>query len=396
MADKSYKRNIIIAAGIIVLIILANIVGSLRQTASEQQLIESVFPPGQYSLHKENDNKWVIYDNNRDKPGFLYAGEGRGYNGMVGVLTHTDTTGNILGLELASHSETPSYIDRIINSGLLTQAGNINIREFAYDEPLDAVSGATITSNAIVIAVRHSYLDSEGLPREPFSGIVFGLNELFVILIMAAGASLAYIRPRKLQKTITWMLVVFTLVWLGFMNNQMLTLTRIAAILSGYLPDVTRELYLYLLLGGSIILILIFRRNVYCHSVCPFGSAQELLARVKPARSFKPSWYRKWKWVQWSAALLILLTAIAMNNPGLAQYAVFGVFFQFTGSTILFMILFVTIVLSLFIRRPWCRFACPIDGVFAYVRAFTGFSGASRQACKIKPDGTKSRKSCFI
>lgn len=375
MADQFRKRDIIIVAGIFVLIVLANIIGSHRHTASEQQLVESFFPAGQYNLHKENDNKWILYEGGPLPTGYLYIGEGKGYNGTVGVYAHTDTTGQIIDLELARHSETPSYVDRIISNGFLKRAVNFNIREFAHNEPLDAVSGATVTSNAILQAVRYSYLDGEELPYEDAAGIIFGINELFVIIILTAGALLAYIRPRRLQKAVIWMLLVFTLVWLGFMTNQTLTLSRIAAIISGYFPDPQRELYLYILLGGSILLIFTLRRNVYCHSVCPFGSAQELLAKVKPARSFRPSWYRKWKWVQWSVALLFLLTAITMNNPGLAQYGVFGVFFQLTGSSILFIILFVTIVFSLFIKRPWCRFACPIDGVLAYVRALRDAMG---------------------
>ena len=285
MAERLPERDIIIVAGIFVLIVLANIIGSHRHTASEQQLIESFFPPGQYNLHKENDNKWILYEGSPLPTGYLYTGEGRGYNGKVGVFAHTDTDGQIIGLELARHSETPSYVDRIKRDGFLGRVVNFNIREFAYDEPLDAVSGATVTCNAILEAVRYSYLEAEELPYEDAAGIVFGLSELFVIMILATGALLAYIRPRRLQKVVIWMLLVFTLVWLGFMTNQTLTLSRIAAILSGYFPDTRRELYLYILLGGSILLIFILRRNVYCHSVCPFGSAQELLAKVKPARS---------------------------------------------------------------------------------------------------------------
>ena len=63
--------------------------------------------------------------------------------------------------------------------------------------------------------MRHSYLEGEGLHHEPISGIVFGINELFVVLILATGALIAYIRPRSLQKAFIWILLIFTLVWLG-------------------------------------------------------------------------------------------------------------------------------------------------------------------------------------
>lgn len=141
MAEQLPKRNIIIVAGIIVSVVLANIIGSHNQAVSEQQLIESFFPSGQYSLYKENDNKWVIYDNNGDEPGLLYTGKGRGYNGTVGVLVRTDTLGQIIGMDMVNHSEAPSYVDRITSNGFLKRARNYNIREIAYDKPLDAVSG---------------------------------------------------------------------------------------------------------------------------------------------------------------------------------------------------------------------------------------------------------------
>ncbi len=118
MAEQLSKRNIIIVAGIIVLIVLANIIGSRIQTTSEQHIVESFFPPGQYTFQKENDNKWIIYDSSRDESGYLYMGEGKGYNGMVGVLARTDIYGHIVGLDLARHSETPSYVDRIISNNL--------------------------------------------------------------------------------------------------------------------------------------------------------------------------------------------------------------------------------------------------------------------------------------
>ena len=62
------------------------------------------------------------------------------------------------------------------------------------------------------------------------------------------------------------------------------------------------------------------------------------------------------------------MLAFLFRNPGISSYEVFGALFAFTGSTVLFALLGIVLVVSLFVKRPWCRYLCPLDPVYDFVR----------------------------
>jgi uncharacterized protein with FMN-binding domain len=75
----------------------------------------------------------------------VYRGAGRGYNGNINVEV-TVADGKIASVVILSHIEDQEYMDqavRVINSIINNQSTNV-----------DAVSGATYSSNGIVLAVR--------------------------------------------------------------------------------------------------------------------------------------------------------------------------------------------------------------------------------------------------
>ena len=59
----------------------------------------------------------------------------------------------------------------------------------------------------------------------------------------------------------------------------------------------------------------------------------------------------------------------ARRNPGVASYEVFGTLFALTGSSTLFAILGIVLVMSMFVKQPFCRYLCPIDPMFGLIAA---------------------------
>ena len=59
--------------------------------------------------------------------------------------------------------------------------------------------------------------------------------------------------------------------------------------------------------------------------------------------------------------------ALYLKNPGITSYEVFGAFFRLVGSDFMFILLGVVLILSLFLKRPWCSYLCPLRAVSDYV-----------------------------
>lgn len=366
LVNKVY-RNLLKVIVIAILILLASLIGRNRAQESQKQLITKYFPNTHYYLEPVNTSKWIVHSKSDEKDSYIYAGEGFGYNGKVSVLVQTCLDKIIYTVIPLVHHETPSFFKKLERNGFFDKMSGKEIKIFLENEPIDVISGATISSKAVMQAIQSSYSKAENIPISQSTYPVFGLLEILVLSLLISGLLIAKIKNRKLKRYFLWTSMILSFALLGLVYNQHITLSRISAILNGYFPSLYNELYFYILLFGSILIILFTRKNIYCHSVCPFGVAQAILAKTGNAKTFHPKYYKYLKLFQGLIALTVLLISLALNNPTLAQYEVFGAFFQLTANSILFGVLFIVIVLSLFIYKPWCNFMCPIDSVFRYL-----------------------------
>jgi Na+-translocating ferredoxin:NAD+ oxidoreductase RnfG subunit len=77
-----------------------------------------------------------------------YSDEIKGFNGPTPLQIALDEKGKIVEVRVLSNDETPSFLDRVINAGFLNSWNGLTAKE-ALDKEVDAVSGATYSSNGI-------------------------------------------------------------------------------------------------------------------------------------------------------------------------------------------------------------------------------------------------------
>lgn len=97
-------------------------------------------------------------DETGNEVGYVFTSGAKGYGGTVSVMVGVDLEGNITGVEILSHSETPGlganavkqdYKDRFVGkNGTLTVDKTSN-----EGQNVQAITAATITSKAVVAAV---------------------------------------------------------------------------------------------------------------------------------------------------------------------------------------------------------------------------------------------------
>lgn len=102
--------------------------------------------------------------------GRVYSVESKGYGGVISIAVGIDNNGKTTGVKVVSHSETPGLGSKAKDEPFLSQLVGIIPKDTltvvkasgSKEEEIDAVSGATISSKAIVKAVQSAIeTDSE-------------------------------------------------------------------------------------------------------------------------------------------------------------------------------------------------------------------------------------------
>jgi NosR/NirI family nitrous oxide reductase transcriptional regulator len=367
--------------GIVALILLAVawISGGLRSESELTPFLRQALPDAGF-FEPVGGDVYKGWDSSAKERiiGYLAIGKGQGYGGTMKVAVAVDETARVLNAVIINHKETAAYLARLRRKGLPdTLRGKEYTEEFKPGLDVDAISGATLSMEAVASGVRNAVrmvavraLNMDPIPESKVY-IHIGLPELVLIALFLFGF-LGRSRLFKSKKTIRWMSMGAGLLILGFVFNKPLTLVHINRILLGYWPLWQHHLYWYILVGGVLFLAVFFGTGPYCEWMCPFGAAQEGLAAIGGAGvRVRGRVHLLLRWMQRLLALGAVGLAIFFRNPSISSYEVFGALFHLVGSSFIFGLLGIVLIASLFIRRPWCLYLCPIRPVTEYVRMMT-------------------------
>lgn len=306
--------------------------------------------------------------------GYVALGEASGYGGPMTVAVAVYPSGDIRKVVIADHRETPAWMKDIKNSDFLTSlTGKEYSDAFQVGEDVDAVTGATTSSKAIAQAVltgsrKAAQVMGLAVEAPPAPRVQFGIPEVTVILLFGVGF-FAHQRRFKRKKLVRWGSMLAGMFILGFIYNSPLTLAYINKFLMGFWPQWQTHLYWYILIGGILFVYTIENKNPYCQWFCPFGAAQEVMGVVGGAKVYSPRQFRTLlSWIQRGLAWVAIILALLFRNPGMTSFEIFGSLFSLTGSNIQFVLLGLVLVASMFIKRPWCTYLCPLDPVTDFIK----------------------------
>jgi hypothetical protein len=295
--------------------------------------------------------------------------DGVGYGGplIVGIKARrTDDGARVNEILLLSHKETPAFVQRINQSNFFRQfAGKSVTANFIIGDDIDAVSGATVSSEGFTAAVREAvHLGAVQHLKLPVTWVEpswhIGTNE-FILIGLFALAFIGVYRRDKLARYTRIVVMVGTLVFVGFYANASLNLGNIAGIFMGYIPSPKQHPMWWIMIIGALGSVVILGRNIYCHQICPFKVVQDLLQKISGVKlRIKPEVQRKSRalifFLSWIALMLIFLSA----HPAIGSYEPFAMMFSLEGLGIQWYILPAAILGSLFVPSFWCRLFCPV------------------------------------
>lgn len=290
-----------------------------------------------------------------------------GYGGTVPVEIYL-TDQKIDSIVLLQNMETASFVDRVRESGLLESWNGKSITE-ALEAPVDAVSGATYTSTAIISNVR---LGLESVkPAEVKEAAVAADNEtdhqrylddslkyIIAIIVALCAAILPIWIHNKVYRIIQQVLNVAVI---GFWSGSFINHTMLISFMSNGLKISYMGVMTILLLIVAFIYPLFGRHRHYCAWVCPLGGLQELAGMLNPHHKIKitPTAAKVMNWIRrliWATLIVFLWFGVATTW---IDYELFSAFIVESASPWVLGGAAAVVILSIWMPRPYCRLLCP-------------------------------------
>ncbi len=348
-------------------LLVAFVIGMNADTKDYEAMVRAKFKDEK--LTKINDDPIVFQLGEKKAEGgeYILIQEGQGYGGpfVIGVRIKDDAkVREVLPLE---HKETPAFAQKVEEAHYGSQFINKHISDnFIVGDDIDAVSGATVTVMAATEAVRNGahlaavqYFKLEpSWVKVPWK---IGLAEILILIIFI----LAFFPKLINKKPYKYFYMIATVAIVGFYLNASVSIGNMAAVLIGYIPSFKDHLTWWILVAGSLLAIFFTGKNVYCNRVCPFYAIEFLLQQISGSKwTPSPAVVKHAKtgvnFLLWLSLMLIFLT----KHPALGSFEPFAMMFSLEGLGIQWYILPFAIIGSFFTTSFWCRFFCPVGGMF--------------------------------
>lgn len=306
----------------------------------------------------------------------VLAKDVQGYGGPVPLKIHIDKDGRLTAIEAEPNAESPSFFDRA--KELFSRWQGKTIDE-AMAEDVDAVSGATFSSKAIIRNVQRglAYAKQHGLAdggkgaqeksaeRTVATGWTLGSIVALIAVLLGAIVPL-FTNNRRLHLVQLVVNVVVLGLWTGTFVSYTLFLRLFAGGVS--LSAIGTLAAPLLMLIVALLYPLAGRSGHYCAHVCPFGSAQELAGKLSRRKlRITPRVLRVLTALRnllWGVLMALLLTGTC---TAWIDYELFTAFIYSSASVWVIVLAVLFLVLSVWVPRPYCRFVCPTGALMKSV-----------------------------
>ena len=304
-----------------------------------------------------------------------YSDEIYGYNSVTPLNIYLDSCDKIVEVEMCENRESRGYVNKVINSGFLDSWDGLTVEEAAKHH-VDAVSGSTFSSTAMAqsLQTRMSLLSQQKARLYSWDWSLFIRQVCVLIVTVLATICFFMPKPKKFKNSESWGLgdlvtlrritLLLSIAILGFWTNSLLSLSLFCNWLTNGV-SLAIQLPILIIAALSIILPLVTKKSFYCQYLCPFGAAQEFVGLIKAkdesqkSSSIKANIYKIFSVLR-KVILLSLLIIFALGvGLDLSVVEPFPIFnYQSIGFGVAIFAA-VILILSIFIKKPWCNYLCP-------------------------------------
>ena len=308
---------------------------------------------------------WTVLDAQGEPKGHVlssapFAPDIEGFAGPTPLYIYVDTEGRVVRSAAGENAETPDFFASAWDGTAPKWEGKD--AETGAKLKVDAVSGATYSSRAIVRNMQQTLAAHAASQANDLRRPAIGWGRTAAVAAVLLLGIVAAWRLRG-QKWVRLGVLALNVGVLGFWCGQFLSLSLLRGWVANGLDPVV-YLPTLLMLAVAIVLPFFGRKRHYCTWVCPYGSAQELAARLPlPKIPCPPAVYRWMKRARMGVLCLLLLLLWSDLGLFLLDYEPFSAFLVQTAPTAVLVLAGAFLAASLFVPQLWCHSCCPMGAL---------------------------------
>ena len=324
---------------------------------------------------EEARTEWLAEDGSRVISTGELAKDILGFGGNVPLHIYLKE-GRVARVEAQDIYETPPFFAQV--EARILPAWNGLTAEEALAKEVAAVSGATISSRAVIDSFRRGMEYARGASASPAPRQApLGPRTLAALAVALCGLLLPFFvkspRYRPLQ------LLANTAV-LGFWSGTFISLSLLTNLAANGWQTQNIAAALPLLLA-AFVMPFFGRKGHYCSWICPLGSLQELLGRavsykikLSAAAAKRLGYFRE---AVWLAMITLMWLGVGFE---LMDYELFSAFLFRRAAAPVLILAAVFLALSLVTPRPYCRFLCPTGTLIKFAQGDCAAAAAAPRA----------------
>ncbi len=193
------------------------------------------------------------------------------------------------------------------------------------------------------------------------------------LLALSAFLCLALVSFFHKGTALKYVTMIVSILYLGFLRSNLVSVVNIFGLLEWNFPLFKYNLSWYLLIVFTVVTTVLWGR-LYCGRICSFGALTQLLDRILPS-SFRfelPTWVDSraiyLKYALLGAAVLYFLVT---HDNRIYRYIEPFWMFTLSGTTLMWVLLGILLLTTVFIRNFYCRYLCPLGAALGLISNLT-------------------------
>lgn len=197
--------------------------------------------------------------------------------------------------------------------------------------------------------------------------------QLLDVALVAGFFTFSLVSFFKKSKPLKYAALVMAVAYLGFSRSFLVSVTNIFAIIGWKWPILKYNLAWYLFFGFSIVSTVVWGR-LYCGRLCAYGALTQLLDAVIPAKyrfEVPRALELRAAWIKYGLLAFVVVYFLATRDIMIYRYVEPFWMFGMAGSALMWTLLGVLLLATVFVRNLYCRFLCPVGASLGIISQVT-------------------------